>query len=1156
MDWESLTAEQAEAGARVHKLLVQMARSEDKVDEPRLAFLPRLDSSRHSRVLLIDGGRGSGKTALLLSVLSYWQKHLPHVVSVVPPKGLEGTADYFGRIVPVGLLDLHPIAPSTNMLLHVIGRFERVVEWLEGDGSRVPEPPAWHLAAEGVLASRATWKKLLRSVAASWDGGVEQRRGRLDIEGYTAELEEAERERLDLVSAYTAFMEALVDDFGKRQSPSAPKKPLFVLAVDDADMNPRRSVELLDMLRMLWHPRVAFVLTGDSELFEHTLAEHFLGELRRPLRGHGLRSEEISALAERRPVMRLASEVYEKVIPPVHRCQLAPIPVNRRLEDERVELGKVFARLELDATTRLTFADYFDREPQLREALPDRLRGLIDLAGQVTQEIEAPNHSPTKRTSRVVEIIWQQALRTLQVPLSGYDGDVILVDETTKSVKLRLSRLPPGIEVTRSSEIVHYEQPSLGLFVRLGAIQRFDAPLGQGRLLPRALTAALALAVNVAADQPDGTWEDVTTGFEFDDGDFGGAEYQQPGGLPAVSFNWPLHPGFSFPSIVAVSSRWKSKLRQLGGEKAEPWKATEEQIDELARHFLSLVIYIWAGARTLEIEKTTPNWDEIAQWLLRMIQGGTPDWRHWATRCAGLLAAPEYGLPASAANRWLAALSSEKNVKGRWPALRLALREERFARAEDVIDGPKEAGQQAEKRSLLPLDARPTQVLLTLDQTASEYDWGRVVEEGRQYAVPEAPMPARPPPAPAAVPGAAPPPPPTAAVAVVKRAAPAQAAGSSLIEFRQGLVDIGMTSMHASAAERLKSFGDDQLRHLTLATQPSTSSAAAMAALWHAATRLRGQTALAGLINVKKDKLIIKPLTISGLAIPGVTRPKNPSDAIAGHSLRLATDRATAYVWRLPEPTLQHDDNGLEPPLSALYEIIWDWHVRDQPESSGAPVFPAWWPGVGIAMPTDISPLIPWPTFQWSEYGRVRDVINAWNGQVNFCSGATAKGADQQRQIDVLAYFLVCASDPETTPSGQISSAYGGEWRSPLTVATTAERSPRRTKKAMARWLYGLYLMTAPESGLSSDVSAAILMELDREEKYVIPGQGTQHRYESFLGENANTSKPAPEPILRLRLERLIDIGLTEPDAEAALRTIDKAFATTHPLPARFREKP
>lgn len=332
VDWPELTAEQAQAGAQVHDLLIQMARSADKVNEPKLPFLPRLDLSRHSRVLLIDGGRGSGKTALLLSVLGFWQRHLPHEVSVELPKALKSAKDFFGQIVPVGLLDLHPIAPSTNMLLHVIGRFERVVEWLEGDGSQEREPPAWHLAADGVLESRKTWKKLLRAEAASWDGGVDQRRARLDIEGYTAELEEAERERLDLVSAYTAFMEALVEEFEKRQSPRKPKKPLFVLAVDDADMNPRRSVELLDMLRMLWHPRVAFVLTGDSDLFEQTLAEHFLGELRGPLEGHGIVDREIAGLAEGRQHRRLATEVYEKIIPPGHRCRVHEISPARRME--------------------------------------------------------------------------------------------------------------------------------------------------------------------------------------------------------------------------------------------------------------------------------------------------------------------------------------------------------------------------------------------------------------------------------------------------------------------------------------------------------------------------------------------------------------------------------------------------------------------------------------------------------------------------------------------------------------------------------------------------------------------------------------------------------------------------------------------------------
>lgn len=346
--WKELTDEQQEAGRRAHALLVAMARSEEKVDQPTRPFLPRLDKARGSRVLLIDGGRGSGKTALLLSILACWRWQfldeppsgqedptapdgLPDEKDPPAPKQSlrEAVSAVRRRVVPIGLLDLHPIAPSTNLLFHVVGRFGRVVEWL--DDSKVEQPPAWQLASETEIESRKTWRALLRAVAVAWDGHAHERRGRMDLDACVLDLEETERQRLDLVSAFTAFVEALVGDFCKHQR-LEPKKqpPLFLLAIDDADMNPARAVELLDVLRMLWHPRVAFLLTGHSELFEQTLREHYLALLRKPLQGHHFEVGELGGVVEQRDHLQLAREAYAKTIPPGQRCEVREIPAGRR----------------------------------------------------------------------------------------------------------------------------------------------------------------------------------------------------------------------------------------------------------------------------------------------------------------------------------------------------------------------------------------------------------------------------------------------------------------------------------------------------------------------------------------------------------------------------------------------------------------------------------------------------------------------------------------------------------------------------------------------------------------------------------------------------------------------------------------------------------
>ena len=74
LSWNALNEEQKQAGRQAHRLLIDMAESDEKIDKPQPRFLPRLDPARTSRVLLIDGGRGSGKTALLLTILAHWRR--------------------------------------------------------------------------------------------------------------------------------------------------------------------------------------------------------------------------------------------------------------------------------------------------------------------------------------------------------------------------------------------------------------------------------------------------------------------------------------------------------------------------------------------------------------------------------------------------------------------------------------------------------------------------------------------------------------------------------------------------------------------------------------------------------------------------------------------------------------------------------------------------------------------------------------------------------------------------------------------------------------------------------------------------------------------------------------------------------------------------
>ncbi|WP_437723497.1 hypothetical protein [Sorangium sp. So ce861] len=718
--WNELTEEQKQAGRQTHRLLVAMAESDEKVDEPRPAFLPRLDRARRSRVLLIDGGRGSGKTALLVTVLEHWRRPFTddrdgcrdgcrdgRPPPDTRPDGVDGLDDCRRRIVPIGLLDLHPLARSTNLLMHVVGRFGRVVEALEDRGDKEAEPPAWHLASEATVKSRKRWKALIRAVAAAWDDGADDRRARMDLEAYTVELEEAERQRLDLVTAFTDFIETLVAEFAKRQGPAAKGPPLFLLAVDDADMNPSRSVELLDMLRMLWHPRVAFLLTGDSELFEQTLSEHFLGEMRKPLRGQVMLEREIAVIAGKRRATALASDVYEKVIPAGHRCAVPRIPPALRLSYASVDLAGVFHEVHAEEKPGPTLDSYFSTVPQLLDALPDRLRGQIDLADVSRLVLSARDAPPARAASRVVEGIWRHALSMSSAQIEGIYDHTVHADTATGALRMSLGQSVAGIWASDLRAVARTPERQVGPQVVLSVIDRLEGVMGNGDYLPRELTAALMLAADVAADQTHGSWNTRDTSQQGYEGLFAKSLYQAVGVTTSLRFAWPVPQGFSVPFYAAFSSRWTRKLLSMSKRKA-PWEATDEQLDELARHFLHLVVYLWGESRALRIEARAPDWAKIARLVVDLSAQGTVAWRSWAFTRAGLLAAPEYGLPASSANAWLHELREAAGP--RWATFKEVLIDERRRRVEATGE------------------LRVDRTCRDIDDTFDEHAWRSVVE--------------------------------------------------------------------------------------------------------------------------------------------------------------------------------------------------------------------------------------------------------------------------------------------------------------------------------------------------------------------------------------------------------------------------------------------
>lgn len=285
------------------------------------SFLPSLDDERMNNVLLLDGERGTGKTTLLLTLLQMWKAALqlddaqgdaqskvqlssdPNVTSLLSTRS----------VVPLAILDLQPLGKQHSLILQLAGRLYRVVSVLDGASQR-----DWGDGGSETSLPKTRWLDFVRAVAIGHEDDPRKRLASSNPEDFAIELETAERRQMNIGRQWSLLVDSLVDRLPKKsvsglkdgKDPCAVgKDPCFVIPIDDADMNPERGVELLELLRSLWHPRVVFLLTGDSDLFRSLLFNHY------------------KKVCERLPVEKanhLAADVLGKVIPPGQRWKCVP----------------------------------------------------------------------------------------------------------------------------------------------------------------------------------------------------------------------------------------------------------------------------------------------------------------------------------------------------------------------------------------------------------------------------------------------------------------------------------------------------------------------------------------------------------------------------------------------------------------------------------------------------------------------------------------------------------------------------------------------------------------------------------------------------------------------------------------------------------------
>ena len=410
--WSQLTEEQQEVVCDIHEWCCVFSNKNSRRRPEKRATRSNgrsILSAVPTSFSPIDGGRGSGKTSVMLSILRLWNELLGQNRDWSKEwTPLQDTLERLkGRIITVPILDLEPLPASTSLLPWIAGRVLKLGEDIETHSSRSSGTPnkrgKWAPEYEQEPAWKKAWRELLQDAAAGWTERVAHPRGALDTEAFAIELEQENLARLSLLSRWRQFVSEVLTSATMHFGHLLKEDVRLVISIDDADMNPLRCAELLRLLRLLWHPRVVFMLTGHSDLFHKTLLLQIHGVFRQLHHGnHSSNAHDVGVDALPPTAETLAFQIYDKAIPPQQRFALPSLDLEQRLRLLRTVLD-VPLRQRSDARCPNTLSEYLELNPYVLPALPKWLREIQNFR-QVALNVGAQG------ANAIAHALWRDAL--------------------------------------------------------------------------------------------------------------------------------------------------------------------------------------------------------------------------------------------------------------------------------------------------------------------------------------------------------------------------------------------------------------------------------------------------------------------------------------------------------------------------------------------------------------------------------------------------------------------------------------------------------------------------------------------------------------------------------------------------------------------------
>ena len=238
---------------------------------------------RSPNVLLLDGARGTGKTSLLLTMAHRWiggsnceldRNHSTETRNDEGKYSINSVKSNYcetipHRIHPLRILDFDPIPRIMPLIAGIVDAWRPIaVAYDELTGVHA----AFDHEGE-TLEDR--WENLFRVAAVGWSS-VPASKGLLE---QVLDRQEQVRDWQGLSRQWQQFVTEVIKRGKDLKEPHRlVGEPIFVIMIDDVDLQVERIRELLPALRLLYHPNVSFLVAADWDHLVDTLRTDFVGQ--------------------------------------------------------------------------------------------------------------------------------------------------------------------------------------------------------------------------------------------------------------------------------------------------------------------------------------------------------------------------------------------------------------------------------------------------------------------------------------------------------------------------------------------------------------------------------------------------------------------------------------------------------------------------------------------------------------------------------------------------------------------------------------------------------------------------------------------------------------------------------------------------------------